>query len=307
MLLLCFSIAVPACSNIWFDVMFELSAAKSVSSRRPVAACVLVLMFCRLLYTWSRLFSLAPSDERTVETASMAFDRLSIWALALATPELLLPISSVPAVPGVRAAAAATSVAPPPLYRMLVAESAESNEPIWEERSTFIVSLLLEPIWKVMPPEAAKEPMLVPAAGAVALVPSAPDSSLVPPKVVLLMMLPSCLDRLSYSDCIAVWSSALAEPSAAWVAKSFMRLRMFEVSDRAPSAVCIIEMLFWVLRMATAMPLVCALRRVAICKPAASSADELMRRPVLRRVCEVDKDICVCEIAFSADKAALLV
>src|SRR5471030_2969810 len=82
MLLLCFSIAVPACSSIWLDVMFELSAAKSVSSRRPVAAWVLVLMFCRLLYTWSRLFSLAPNAERTVETALMAVVSKSISPLA---------------------------------------------------------------------------------------------------------------------------------------------------------------------------------------------------------------------------------
>ena len=44
---------------------------------------------------------------------------------------------------------------------------------------------------------------------------------------------------------------------------------------RAPSAVCSIEVLFWVLLMATVMPLVWAFRRVAICRPAASSMAEL--------------------------------
>ena len=40
MLLLCFSIAVPACSSICDEVMFELSVAKSTSMMRPVAACI---------------------------------------------------------------------------------------------------------------------------------------------------------------------------------------------------------------------------------------------------------------------------
>ena len=67
------------------------------------------------------------------------------------------------------------------------------------------------------------------------------------------------------------------EPSADWVARSFMRVRMLVTSSSAPSAVCIIEIEFWVLRIATAMPLVWAFRRVAICRPAASSMAELMR------------------------------
>ena len=45
----CFNIAVPACSSIWLDVMFDDSAAKSVSMMRPVAALVLVDTFDRLL------------------------------------------------------------------------------------------------------------------------------------------------------------------------------------------------------------------------------------------------------------------
>jgi hypothetical protein len=49
MLLVCFSMAVEACSSIWFEVMSALSEAKSTSMMRPVAALVLVVMFCRLL------------------------------------------------------------------------------------------------------------------------------------------------------------------------------------------------------------------------------------------------------------------
>jgi len=66
------------------------------------------------------------------------------------------------------------------------------------------------------------------------------------------------------------------EPSAAWVARSFMRRTMLVNSCSAPSAVCISEMPFWVFCAATDMPRVWASRRVAICRPAASSAAELI-------------------------------
>ena len=49
MLFVCFSMAVPACISIWFDVMLDDSVAKSTSMMRPVAACVLLEMFDRLL------------------------------------------------------------------------------------------------------------------------------------------------------------------------------------------------------------------------------------------------------------------
>jgi hypothetical protein len=48
-LLLCLSIAVPACSSIWLDVMLADSVAKSTSMMRPVAFFVLVEIFDRLL------------------------------------------------------------------------------------------------------------------------------------------------------------------------------------------------------------------------------------------------------------------
>ena len=120
-------------------------------------------------------------------------------------------------------------------------------------------------------------------------------------------MLLSSEASASYSDCIAVLSEVVDDASADWVARSFMRIRMLLVSPSAPSAVCIIEIAFWVLRMAMAIPLVCALRRVAICRPAASSIAELMRKPVLRRVIEVDRLLWVRLIELCADRAALLV
>jgi len=59
--------------------------------------------------------------------------------------------------------------------------------------------------------------------------------------------------------------------------------------------------------MATAIPLVWAFSRVAICRPAASSMAELMRKPVDRRVMEVDSDDWVRASEFCADRAALFV
>jgi hypothetical protein len=76
---------------------------------------------------------------------------------------------------------------------------------------------------------------------------------------------------------MAVLSSVDEVPLAASVARSFMRCRMSVTSLKAPSAVCIIEMPFWVFFWATAMPRVWEFRRVAICRPAASSMAELTR------------------------------
>ena len=49
MLLVCFSMAVPACINIWFEVMFDDSVAKSTSMIRPAAAWVLLEIFARFV------------------------------------------------------------------------------------------------------------------------------------------------------------------------------------------------------------------------------------------------------------------
>ncbi len=149
------------------------------------------------------------------------------------------------------------------------------------DRSSVMVSLVEAPIWKVM--AAARVP---------------PCISFWPPKLVLVMTLASSLPSASYSLCIAVLSAAFDEASAAWVARSFMRVSMLPTSSSAPSAVCSREVEFWVLRIATLMPLVCDFRRVAICRPAASSIAELIRKPVLRRVIEVDSDDWVRPIEF---------
>lgn len=49
MLFDCFSMAVPACISIWFEVMFDDSVAKSTSMMRPAAAWVLLLTLARLV------------------------------------------------------------------------------------------------------------------------------------------------------------------------------------------------------------------------------------------------------------------
>ncbi len=58
---------------------------------------------------------------------------------------------------------------------------------------------------------------------------------------------------------------------------------------------------------ATPIPLDCAVRRLAICLPAASSAEELIRLPVARRSIEVDSDALLLLIALTADIDAVLV
>jgi hypothetical protein len=55
------------------------------------------------------------------------------------------------------------------------------------------------------------------------------------------------------------------------------------------------------------MPLVCACRRVAICRPAASSIAELTRKPVPRRVIEVVRAFWVLPSAFWVLREARLV
>ncbi len=137
------------------------------------------------------------------------------------------------------------------------------------------VSAELEPIWK-----------LTAAASLVV-------NRFSPAYLVLLKMLVISLANSSNSDCREVRSSAELVSFAAWVARSFIRCRMSVVSLNAPSAVCSREMASPVLRMATSMPRDWALRRVAICRPAASSAALLMRRPVPRRCWLVPRALLV--------------
>ncbi len=129
-------------------------------------------------------------------------------------------------------------------------------------RLMVIFSLDEAPIWKVMP---------------VVLPTVPPASRVLPPKVVFFRTLASSWPSASYSDCMAVWSAEVDDASAAWVARSFMRISMLPTSFSAPSAVCSMAVEFWVLRIATVMPEVWARRREAICRPAASSIAELMR------------------------------
>ena len=138
--------------------------------------------------------------------------------------------------------------------------------------STVKVSELLAPIWKTTP--AAVAPNL-PASPSI--LPSSAANRLAPAYLVLATMLYSSLASSSYSDCRAVRSSALLVSLAAWVARSFMRWTMSVISWKAPSAVCSRETASLVLRMATSIPRDWAFRRVAICRPAASSAALLMR------------------------------
>ncbi|MNI48494.1 hypothetical protein D3C73_1030600 [compost metagenome] len=58
---------------------------------------------------------------------------------------------------------------------------------------------------------------------------------------------------------------------------------------------------------ATPIPLDCAVRRLAICLPAASSEEELMRLPVARRSIEVDRESMLVLMALTAAIEALLV
>ena len=132
------------------------------------------------------------------------------------------------------------------------------------------VSSLVAPIWKDT------------SASNLPLVPSLLNS-FSPAKLLFSMILLSSLPSSLYSACIALRSASLLVPLADWVARSFMRCMISVISLSAPSAVCSSEEASLTLRRATAMPLVCAFMRVAICRPAASSAAELMRRPVPRR------------------------
>ena len=200
---------------------------------------------------WSRRLAAAPRAERTVPTLSMASASVLIMALA--------------AVPVVISAPGAVVEADENLVD--TAFSAVFRVDMPPETSIDIFSVELAPIWNVMVVDRVGEPA----------VPAPSPSSLLPPNVVLLMMLYSSWPRASNSACMAFWSSVFDEASAACVARSFMRTSMLVTSPNAPSAVCSIEVLFCVLLMATVMPLVWAFRRVAICRPAASSMAELMR------------------------------
>ncbi|MNJ53455.1 hypothetical protein D3C77_488410 [compost metagenome] len=132
--------------------------------------------------------------------------------------------------------------------------------------------MLLAPVWKLT---AASNLLL--SASRVA------PNNFWPLNLVFSKMLFSSLPSSPYSACIAARSASPFVPLAAWVARSFMRCRMLVTSSSALSAVCSRDDASATLRMATSMPRLCASRRVATCRPAASSAAPLMRKPVPRR------------------------
>ena len=91
------------------------------------------------------------------------------------------------------------------------------------------------------------------------------------------------------SFCSASRSSALLEPLADCNAKSRIRCNILVDSCIAPSAVCAIEIPSLAFRCATAKPLICEVKRLDICKPAASSLALLIRIPDDKRCIDVAK------------------
>src|SRR5678816_2804926 len=71
-----------------------------------------------------------------------------------------------------------------------------------------------------------------------------------------------------------------------------MRWRASVTVASAPSAVCASEMPSLALRIATLVPRICAFMRSAMARPAASSFEELTRRPDDKRSIEVVSDDC---------------
>jgi hypothetical protein len=72
-----------------------------------------------------------------------------------------------------------------------------------------------------------------------------------------------------------------------------MRCRLLVTEARAPSAVCASEMPSLALRAAWLRPRICAVKRSAMARPAASSLALLMRRPDDRRAIAVERSVSV--------------
>ncbi|QOL52201.1 hypothetical protein LPB04_23315 [Massilia litorea] len=128
------------------------------------------------------------------------------------------------------------------------------------DRSTAIVSVELAPIWNFM---------------ALATVP--PTSSLAPPKVVFFITLPSSRPSASNSSCMASLSAWVDDWSAGLGCQVFHAdQHVAYFVERAFGGLQHRSRILGVTHC-NGMPLVCAFRRVAICRPAASSIAELMR------------------------------
>jgi hypothetical protein len=82
------------------------------------------------------------------------------------------------------------------------------------------------------------------------------------------------------------------------------------MTPSAPSAVCASEMPSFALRAAVLRPLICAVKRCEIARPAASSFALLMRRPDDRRCSDVARLFCEAfrfRCAFSEATLVLMV
>ena len=138
---------------------------------------------------------------------------------------------------------------------------------------TVRVSPLLAPTWKVCAP--------------------APAPTIAAPlNLVCVAMRVISADSCWYSVSRLARSPAPFEPFCACTASSRMRCRASVTVASAPSAVCASEMPSLALRIATFVPRICAFMRSAIARPAASSFDELTRRPDESRSIDVASDDC---------------
>ncbi|MNG07108.1 hypothetical protein D3C84_903960 [compost metagenome] len=120
-----------------------------------------------------------------------------------------------------------------------------------------------------------------------AVVPKEPSSRLRPPKVVVVAIRVSSAVKAEYSALFDLRSSALGEPFAEARARVRIFCRMLVDSCIAPSAVCAMEIPSPAFLMAVCRPLIWLVRRLEICRPAASSLALLIRRPEDRRCIEV--------------------
>src|SRR5699024_7931747 len=118
------------------------------------------------------------------------------------------------------------------------------------------------------------------------------DSTLTPLKLVCLEMRLTSSRRWSISAWMDFRSDELLVPLAACTVSLRMRCRLALIWSSAPSVVCATEMPSLALRLAWLRPLTCAVMRLAMAWPAASSAAELMRRPEDRRFMAVCSEFC---------------
>ena len=110
----CANMAVPACCKIWPRVMLAVSAAKSASMMRDLAADTFSTEVCKKLITDSKRFCTAPKEAREVFAASKA---VSISPSAVvASAAVVTPPAIVVAV---MAATAIVSPASAPIWKVL--------------------------------------------------------------------------------------------------------------------------------------------------------------------------------------------